>query len=114
MTAHDYHLVCPNAGLTRVRADGTLEPIDASDARSLKANAEDLLHEAQLMALMAEVIMQPGFDYYDDESYAGHSAQLRDASVALSQAVETENFEAARQAIGNMSKACSNCHDEWR
>ncbi|QDU58094.1 cytochrome c [Aeoliella mucimassa] len=87
---------------------------NASDGRALSANAEDLAHEAQLMALMAEVIMQPGFDYYDDESYRGHSTQLRDAAVALTQAIELENFAAAREAIGNMEKACSNCHDEWR
>ncbi|WP_425395505.1 hypothetical protein [Aeoliella sp.] len=86
----------------------------ASDRRALSNNSEDLRHEAQLMALMAEVIMQPGFDYADDESYRNHSTQLRDASVALTQAIDLENFEAAREAIGNMQKACSNCHDEWR
>lgn len=86
----------------------------ASDGRALSNNAEDLRHEAQLMAMMAEVIMQPGFDYADDESYRNHSTQLREASVALTQAVDLENFEAAREAIGNMQKACSNCHDEWR
>lgn len=86
----------------------------ASDKRSLSANSEDIHHEAQLMALMAEVILQPGIDYADEETYRQHGTQLRDASVALSQAVDLESFDAARAAIGNMQKACSNCHDEWR
>jgi hypothetical protein len=86
----------------------------ASDKRSLSANAEDISHEAQLMALMAEVILQPGIDYADEETYRQHGTQLRDASVALTQAVDLENFDAARAAIGNMQKACGNCHDEWR
>jgi hypothetical protein len=86
----------------------------ASDKRSLSANSEDISHEAQLMALMAEVILQPGIDYADEETYRQHGTRLRDASVALTQAVDLENFDAARAAIGNMQKACSNCHDEWR
>ena len=87
---------------------------NASDGRALKSNAEDLHHEAQLMAVMAEVILQPGFDYADDESYQGYATELRDAAVALTQAVELESFEAAQLSIGNMKKACSNCHDEFR
>ncbi len=87
---------------------------NASDGRALKANAEDLRHEAQLMAMLAEVIAQPGFDYADEETYSTYANQLRDASVALTQAVDLESFQAARTAIGEMQKACSNCHDEWR
>ncbi|WP_442483208.1 cytochrome c [Aeoliella sp. SH292] len=48
------------------------------------------------------------------QTYRQHGTQLRDASVALTQAVDLENFDAARAAIGNMQKACSNCHDKWR
>lgn len=87
---------------------------NTSDGRALSKNADDLRHEAQLMALMAEVVMQPGFDYADEETYRTYAIELRDASVALTQAVDLENFQAARTAIGNMQKACSNCHDEWR
>lgn len=87
---------------------------NASDRRALQLNADELRHEAQLMALMAEVIAQPGFDYADEETYRSYATELRDASLALVRAVDIENFKAARTAIGNIEKACSNCHDEWR
>lgn len=86
----------------------------ASDSRALAKNSEDLQHEAQLMALLAEVVMQSGFDYADEETYRSYARELRDASVALSQAVKLDDFQSARSAIGNMQKSCSNCHDEWR
>ncbi len=87
---------------------------NASDGRALKANADDLRHEAQLMAMLAEVIAQPGFDYADEESYRTYSERLREASATLARAVDMEDFDVARTAVGNMEKACSNCHDEWR
>ena len=86
----------------------------AADARSLKTNADDLRHEAQLLAVLAEIIGQEGFDYEEDETYLGYSHALRDASLKLSQATDREDFAAARQALGNMRKACSDCHDEYR
>ncbi len=92
---------------------GRITP-NASDGRALKSNADDLRHEAQLMAMLAEVVAQPGFDYADEETYRNYANQLRDASIALSQAVDLDNFQSARRAIGEMQKACSNCHDEWR
>lgn len=87
---------------------------NASDGRALKANADDLLHESQLLAMMAQVIVQPGFDDADDESYAAHAHGLRDAAVSFGKAVDLQTFQAARESLGNMQKACSNCHDEWR
>lgn len=85
-----------------------------SDERSMARNAEDLAHEAQLMALLAEVIVQPGYGYEEDEAFLGHAHQLRDGAVALGKAIDLESLDAARAALGNMQKACSNCHDEYR
>jgi len=87
---------------------------NVSDQRSLKKNADDLYHEAQLLALLAQVIAQDGWDYSDEESYLAEARKLRDASVEFSQATEQNDFAAARQALGQMKKACSDCHDEWR
>jgi len=87
---------------------------NVSDGRALKANGDDLRHEAQLLAMMAQVIVQEGFDDADDESYAAHAHGLRDAAVNFGKAVDLESFQSARESLGNMQKACSNCHDEWR
>lgn len=85
-----------------------------SDERSMDRNAEDLGHEAQLMAVLAEVLVQPGYGYEEDEVFLSHAHQLRDGATALHKAIDLESFEAARAALGEMQKACSNCHDEYR
>ncbi|MGI9457654.1 MAG: hypothetical protein ACR2NU_13905 [Aeoliella sp.] len=87
---------------------------NASDGRALTGNADDLRHEAQLVAILAHVITQEGFADADDQSYTAHADSLRDAAVRFSQATDREDFQSARAALGDMSKACSNCHDEWR
>ena len=47
---------------------------NASDGGSFRKNSEDLRHEAQLMAVMAEIIANEDYDYADDESYHAHAA----------------------------------------
>lgn len=93
--------------------NGKISP-NASDARTMARHAEDLQHEAELLAMMAEVLMRPGMSYAGDESYDSHAVGLRDAAVAFAKGVELENFDAAREALGNMSKSCTACHDEFR
>lgn len=87
---------------------------NVSNGRNLKSNSEQLLHESQLLAMMAQAIVQEGFDDADDESYHAHAGSLRDAAINFGKAVEIESFQSARESLGNMQKACGNCHDEWR
>jgi cytochrome c556 len=39
---------------------------------------------------------------------------MRTAAVAVREAVEQKNYDAARTAVGQISKACSNCHEGFR
>ena len=90
-----------------------LTPWTASEGE-FKANQEEVLREAQLLAVMAHVIQQPGFDYADDENYQKYAGDLEQASVEMADAAKQSNFEKARAAAGNMAKACANCHTDFR
>jgi hypothetical protein len=85
-----------------------------SSGRDLSANAEDLRHEAQILAMLAQVLTEQGLPDAGDETYDGYAQQLRDGAKALVVAIDQENFDSARTALGNMSKACSTCHDDYR
>ncbi|MEM6798136.1 MAG: cytochrome c [Planctomycetota bacterium] len=90
-----------------------ISPLMGSE-REFSRGAEDAQHEAEVLAALAEVIIREGFDDADDDEYAAHSRRLRDAAADLSQAAEQDNYESARQALGQAGQACSACHDEYR
>jgi hypothetical protein len=78
------------------------------------AKRDEIRHEAQLMTAIAHMISREGFDYWDDEQYAQFAEQLRQAGLDLSAAVELDNYDQAREAIGRSTKACADCHEGFR
>lgn len=85
-----------------------------SSSRTFAGGAEDALHEAQVLAALAEVITREGFEDADDEDYAALARSLRDASNDIAQGADTENYNLARPAMGRVTKSCSDCHDMYR
>lgn len=90
-----------------------LGPLIGSGA-AFKRGAEDAAHEAQVLAALAELLTRQDFPDYDSEDYAAYAERLREAATALSHAAGENNYEAARAALGDINKACSNCHDDYR
>jgi hypothetical protein len=85
-----------------------------ADANSFRRNQSDVAHEAQIVALLAEVIHREEFEFWDDETFVGYANELRQAASAVSAAAASNNFEGAREAIGRATKACTDCHDGYR
>ncbi len=71
-------------------------------------------HEAELVAAIGEIVQQPDFEFHDDDTYRGFAAAMRDAAVAIRAACDSKDYDAARTAVGEMSKACSDCHGGYR
>jgi hypothetical protein len=78
------------------------------------AHHDDVKHEAQLVAAIADVIGREGFEYWDDEKYAKCAQDLRQAATEVSAAVDTDNYEQAQQAGNRMTKSCADCHEGFR
>lgn len=85
-----------------------------ANEKQFKQHADDVRHEAQIMAVIADVIGREGFDYADDDEYARLVRELRQAAIDISAAVELDNFEQARQAINRATKSCADCHELYR
>jgi hypothetical protein len=75
---------------------------------------DDVRHEAQLVAAIADIISREGFEFADDENYTKCAHELRQAATDVSAAVETDNLEQAQQAGNRMTKACADCHEGFR
>lgn len=82
--------------------------------REFGRNLEEVRHEAQIIAAIADVIGREGFDYWDDEQYAEYARTLKQSATDMATAVELDNFQQAREAGNRMTKACTDCHDGYR
>ncbi len=85
-----------------------------ANEREFAAHRDDVHHEAQVIAMIADVISREAFDYWDDETYAGLAKELKQSATDMAAAAERGNYEQAQQAIGRTTKACADCHDGYR
>jgi cytochrome c556 len=85
-----------------------------SSAGGFEKALEQLRHDAEIVAAIAEAIRQPDYEYHDDQSYLGHAAAMRDAAVRARDAVKKKDYEAARSAVGDLKKSCDSCHGDFR
>lgn len=77
-------------------------------------SAERLAHEAEVVAMIGEFVRQPEFEFFDDDTYRGYAATMRDAAVRTAAAARKGDFAAASSAVSGLRKACTDCHGGYR
>jgi hypothetical protein len=90
-----------------------LTPWTAS-ANEFKANKDKILHEAQLLAVLAQVIKHPSYEYGQDANFVKYADDLQNACLGIVEGAKTDNYDKARASAGAMSKACNACHGDFR
>ena len=84
------------------------------DADSLKSSADEARHEAAMLAAFAHLVVLPGYEDAEDEGYAAYAKQMRDAGVAMQQAIVEENFDGFSAALSRAQNSCNDCHANYR
>jgi cytochrome c556 len=85
-----------------------------ANAREFSRSASKLSHEAQLIAALAEVIQREGYEFADDEAYTEHARAMQAQALSVRDAAEQKDYDQARRAVGELGKACTNCHEGFR
>jgi Cytochrome C' len=85
-----------------------------ANEREFAAHKSDVRHEAQLVAMLGDVIGREGFEYWDDETYALYAKELRQSASEIAVSAEQGNYQQAQAALSRATKACSDCHDGYR
>ena len=93
--------------------DQQLKPLTA-DANAFSKGADTVRHEAQIIAALAAAIAQSGYEFADDDTYRGYADSMRVQAQRVGAAVDSNNYEQARQAVGEIGKACTSCHEDYR
>lgn len=92
---------------------GRLAPWTANAAEFNK-HLDAVLHEAEIVAMIAQVIQQEGFDYTDDKNYLGFARDMQTQALDIAAAAKSKNYDQARTAAGKLSQACNSCHASFR
>ena len=85
-----------------------------SDASEFEANIDEVLHEAELVAALSELLCKEGLEDAGDDFYEGFAKQMRDAAREIADAVKLNNQDAASKAVGAIRQSCSECHENYR
>ena len=91
----------------------TLKPSLSSEGTFRKAT-NDIRREAQVLAMLAQVIQHPDSDYGDDDDFLGMAKDLQRASREMADGVEAKDYNATRAAFGHTTQSCSACHEGYR
>lgn len=90
-----------------------LKPLLSAE-KDFKENKEQILHEATIMAVLAEVIQDKGYDDAGDDQYLKLAKAMKAASIQLIDACKQDAYENARTANAALFKTCSDCHTDFR
>ncbi|MCH2115564.1 MAG: cytochrome c [Pirellulales bacterium] len=85
-----------------------------ASARQFRSEVQTVVHDAQLLAALAQAICHENYEYGTDPTYLGFAIVLREACRELHQATSEVNYNAARAAVGKVSQSCSDCHEAYR
>jgi hypothetical protein len=82
--------------------------------RDFKQNRDEIRHEAQLVAALANIIVREGYEYADDEQFSEYARDLQQSASVVAAGAESNDYSQARQAGSSVTKACANCHEGYR
>lgn len=85
-----------------------------STPQSFSRDAENVVHEAALIAALGRILQRPDMLDADDEDYTAIAEEMVVAAQALSAAAEAADHDAAVQSLNRINRSCINCHAEWR
>ena len=84
------------------------------DEGAVKSNAEELLREAELVAMIAEFLKADGMDDADDDEYRKFCNEMKQGALQVVQGVKQQDAGMAQKGVSAISSSCSNCHESYR
>jgi cytochrome c556 len=111
-----WHNICDRSPLMQrleTAVNKKLKPWTANKG-DFNANIEAVFHEAEMVALIGEVLTKEGMENGDDEDYAAFSITMRDAARKIIDACKDKDAAAASKAVGTITQSCSECHENYR
>ena len=87
---------------------------NAFDAEAVEQEADAVRRDAELLAMLGEVITREGMDDADDEAYCDFSRAMSEVAGRVVSAMRASDYEAAVEASESIRESCDNCHADYR
>ncbi len=85
-----------------------------SSQDEFSSNIEEVLHEAEMIAAIGEVLTREGMDDAGDEDYDEFAKRMKASAQEIAAAVKLNNYDQARKHAGEIRKSCDACHEVYR
>jgi len=85
-----------------------------SSESEFKGNAEDLIREAELVAVIANFLNEEGMPDRDDDEYRAFTVAMTTGAKMIADAARQEDLTRAQKGAGIISQACTQCHESYR
>ncbi|MEE3368815.1 MAG: cytochrome c [Planctomycetota bacterium] len=101
--------------MTRLQeaAEENLQRWTAS-ASEFEKHLQELPREAELVAAFAIILCKEGMEDAGDDEYMDYAKSMQNAALSLVDAVKLKNQSAASKAVGQIRKACGECHSTYQ
>lgn len=86
----------------------------ARDEASVAESTTAIIRQAEVIAMLGEVLIQEGMDDSGDEDYAAFSRAMTRAAQEVVESIRREDFSAARAAVDAIKQSCTDCHADYR
>ena len=85
-----------------------------ANVQEFRRHQNEVVHEAEIVAAVAEIIQHGGYEYVDDDDYLALCRQLGEHAAAARRAAREKDFDVLQREVGEISKSCSACHEDYR
>jgi hypothetical protein len=85
-----------------------------AEKTQFSASSDKVLRDAELIAAIGEVLSKEGMEDASDAAYKALCGRLRDGAKQIADAVKQKNFDQASKASAAISKACADCHENYK
>jgi hypothetical protein len=85
-----------------------------SNASEFNKNRGAIQNEAQLLAMICEVIKSEGYEYADDANYRKYVDTLQQQCLEIVEATKSQDPKRGQSAAALLNKTCDACHADFK
>ena len=79
-----------------------------------KSRIDELMHEAELVAAMSQVLIKENMPYADEDGYVEFAIQMSQHAEKISAACKNQDYEVASKFANAVRQSCDDCHGEYQ
>lgn len=115
-TPSDWPQICPRAPLMQRLEMAQIERLSPALGATapFQKSTSLVLHEAQVVAAIAQALLQSGMEDAADEDYGDYCRAMKQAAQEIQRAAEQGDYESARGAASQLQQSCTDCHAAYR